>query len=469
MNTPLPPGALVIFGITGDLAQRKLLPAIYHLAAYKMLPDSFRIVGVTRRDVSVDTILSKLATFVTDNNPETVDWLARRIHIFQMDLLDTEDYKKLRTHLNSLESEVGMCMQRLFYLAIPAQTYAPVIEQLGRSGLNKACPHGSGESRLLIEKPFGYDLTSAQELITQLTEVFAEQQTYRIDHYVAKETAQNIMTFRAHNAIFRALWNSKHVAQITITASEKIDIEGRVAFYEQTGALRDLIQSHLLQLLALVTMEDADTSSSDKLHASKLALLQAIEPIAPNKVDTEAVRGQYEGYGTEVDNATSYTETFAAIKIAINNDRWGGVPVILQTGKALDKKAIEIELTFSDHEHSEHNNILSMNIQPNEGIGLSLRAKKPGFAHAMQPVEMEFRYKHAFGETTRQPDAYERVLADAITGDRLLFTTGEEVIASWHIVQNVLHEWSKNGASLQSYKKGSAGPEARLQLFGAHQ
>lgn len=467
MNAPLPPSALVIFGITGDLAQRKLLPALYHLAAYKMLPDAFRIVGVTRRDVSVESILEKLIPFVPDADPHVLDWLTQRLHIFQMDLLDTDDYRKLRVHLDSLETEIGICMQRLFYLAIPAQTYAPVIEQLGLGKLNKVCPHGSGESRLLIEKPFGYDLTSAEELIAQLTDVFAEEQTYRIDHYVAKETAQNIMTFRTHNAIFRALWSNKHVAQITITASEKIDIEGRVAFYEQTGALRDLIQSHLLQLLALVTMEDGDVQSSEQLHANKLALLQAIEPIAPNMVATQAVRGQYEGYRTEVDDTHSYTETFAAVRLSINNDRWRGVPVILQTGKALDEKAIEIALTFSDFEHSEHDNILSMNIQPNEGVGLSLRAKKPGFAHEMQPVNMEFRYKHAFGETARQPDAYERVLADAIKGDRLLFTTGEEVIASWNVVQNVLHEWSKNDGDLHIYTKGSVGPEARLRLFDA--
>ncbi len=464
MNVPLPPGSLVIFGITGDLAQRKLLPALYHLAAYKMLPDTFRIIGVTRQDVTAEDILLKLSQFVPNIDVEVATWLAARLHIFKMDLLSTNDYVALRSHLDDLEVKTGVCMQRLFYLAIPAQTYAPVIEQLGLAGLNTACPHGTGESRLLIEKPFGYDLQSAEELITQLTTVFDENQTYRIDHYVAKETAQNIMTFRAQNAMFRALWSNKHVTQITISASEKLDIEGRVAFYEQTGALRDLIQSHLLQLLALVTMEN-DTSDATRLHSSKLALLQSITPIAPNMVATQAVRGQYEEYRADVHSADSRTETFAAVKLEINNERWRGVPVILQTGKALADKSIEVTLTFSDQEHSEYDNILTMSIQPNEGIGLALRAKKPGFAHEMQPVSMEFRYKHAFGESTRQPDAYERVLADAIKGDRLLFTTGEEVIASWKVIQNVLHEWAKDSTNLHMYEKGSNGPKATLQLY----
>jgi glucose-6-phosphate 1-dehydrogenase len=466
MNSSLPSGALVIFGITGDLAQRKLIPALYHLAAYNMLPDTFRIIGVTRRQITAPDVLSKLDSFVPDADPTVVAWLAERLEIFQMDLLNTNDYVRLREHLDALETDLGVCMQRLFYLAIPAQTYAPVIEQLGRSGLDASCPHGTGESRLLIEKPFGYDLTSAEELITQLTDAYDEQQIYRIDHYVAKETAQNIMTFRSHNAIFEALWNKQHVTRIVITASEKLDIEGRVAFYEQTGALRDLIQSHLLQLLALVTMEDT-TGDAEQLHAHKLALLKSIEPIAPNMVATQAVRGQYDGYRTEVDNARSLTETYAALRLSINNDRWRGVPVILETGKALAEKSIQISLTFSDSATTDNDTILLMNIQPNEGVELGLRAKKPGFAHDMQPVAMEFRYKHAFGEATRQPDAYERVIADAIKGDRILFTTGEEVIASWNIIQHVLQEWAKNDEQLYVYDKGSNGPEARLKLFPA--
>jgi glucose-6-phosphate 1-dehydrogenase len=350
-------------------------------------------------------------------------------------------------------------------LAIPAQTYAPVIEQLGKSGLQSTCPHGTGQSRLLIEKPFGYDLTSATELISLLSDVFAEEQTYRIDHYVAKETAQNLLTFRTHNAMFRSLWDAKHIRQIVITASETIDIEGRVAFYEQTGALRDLIQSHLLQLLALITLEDGDLQDASVLHRNKLALLTAITPIAPNQVATQAVRGQYAGYRDEVREQRSITETFAALRLHIDTPRWKSVPVILQTGKALDRKAIEIDITFGDGQHPKHDNILTLSIQPNEGVGLSLRAKKPGFASTMQPVAMEFRYTHAFGDSSKHPDAYERVLADALRGDRLLFTTSEEVLASWRIIQHVLEEWAKGPTDLHIYTKGSQGPVATKRLF----
>ncbi|MGF7228704.1 MAG: glucose-6-phosphate dehydrogenase [Candidatus Saccharibacteria bacterium] len=466
MNTDLlPSSTLVIFGITGDLAQRKLLPALYHLASYGMLPDTFQIVGVTRQAVTPDDVLQKLATFVSDPNPDVVAWILARISIFTMDLLQVEDYRSLRSYLDTLETEVGICMHRLFYLAIPAQTYAPVVEKLGQSGLNKACPHGTGESRLLIEKPFGYDVASAQELIELLEGVFDEPQTYRIDHYVAKETVQNIITFRAHNALFKSLWNAEHIRQITITATEVIGIENRVAFYEQTGALRDFIQSHLLQLLALVAMEDGPQDAV-ALHARKLALLQSIVPIAPNIVTQEAVRGQYAGYRDEVNDQRSITETYAALRLHINNPRWKNVPIILETGKALAQKSIEIAITFGDGDNQDNDNVLIMSIQPNEGVGLNLRAKKPGFDHTMQPVDMEFRYARAFGGTTRHPDAYERVLADALRGDRLLFTTGEEVLASWHIVQHVQAEWAKNGTDLHIYDKGSVGPAATQLLFG---
>ena len=464
MTTKLPSSSLVIFGITGDLAQRKLLPALYHLAAFGMLPDTFRVIGVTRQQTTTAHILSRIQEFVPNAQPEIIAWLSERIEVFQMDLLNTNDYLRLHEHLDGLETVTRTCMHRLFYLAIPAQTYAPIIEQLGKGGLNASCQHGSGESRVLIEKPFGYNQSSAQDLITLLTSVFSEEQTYRIDHYVAKETAQNIMTFRAQNALFRSIWNNNHVTKIEVTASEKIDIEGRAAFYEQTGALRDLIQSHLLQLLALVTMEDVDSQDATILHHNKLTALQAIVPIAPNNVAVQAVRGQYQGYRDEVANPRSITETFAAIRVTMDNDRWRGVPILLKTGKALREKTIEIALTISDHIDASHDSVLTLSIQPNEGVSLALRAKKPGFAHTMQPVEMDFRYKHSFGETHRQPDAYERVIADALRGDRLLFTTGEEVMASWRIVQHVIEEWAKNDTGLHSYPKGSDGPDALRSL-----
>ena len=461
MQNPLPPTTLVIFGITGDLAQRKLLPALYNLAAYGMLPDTFRMVGATRQTVTSTEILQRLPEFVEDIDPSVVAWLADRLDIATMNLIDVNDYVALRATLDKIETNAGVCMHRLFYLAIPAQTYAPVVERLADAGLNQACQHGTGDSRLLIEKPFGFDTHSAEELIAILTDAFVEKQTYRIDHYLAKETAQNILTFRFNNAVFRGLWSNKHIRNITITASETLGIEGRATFYEQTGALRDLIQSHLLQLLALITMEEPSAFRADAIHKQKLALLQAITPIAPNMVTQKAVRGQYDGYRSEVKNSGSATETFAAVRLEIKNERWRGVPIIIQTGKALAEKRIQITVVFGEKDHPEHTNTLAINIQPNEGIDLQLLAKEPGFTQAMQPVTMTFRYDQVFAEHT-QPDAYERVISDAIRGDRALFTTSDEVLVSWRIIEHVLAEWAKNDSKLTVYKKGSTGPDISL-------
>lgn len=463
MQNPLPPTSLAIFGITGDLAQRKLLPALYNLARYGMLPDTFRIIGITRRQITSKAVLARLPEFIPDANPQVLAWLQDRIHIETMDLLDVHDYTRLRHTLDEIETAAGVCMHRLFYLAIPAQTYAPIVERLAEAGLNKACPHGTGESRLLIEKPFGFDVSSATELITMLTDSFSEEQTFRIDHYLAKETAQNILAFRFNNALFRALWNNKHISSITITAAEKLGIEGRVTFYEQTGALRDLIQSHLLQLLALVTMEEPHTLAAQDIHRQKLAVLQAVTPIAPDKVAVQAVRGQYESYKQEVNNDHSNIETFAALRLTIDNDRWRGVPIVIKTGKALAEKTIKIEICFVEPDHHEYANTLQINIQPNEGISLQLLAKQPGFSNAMTPVTMQFKYEDVFAEHN-QPDAYERVISDALRGDRTLFTTSDEVLASWRIIEHVLNEWSKNDEGLHLYQIGSHGPEAAEKL-----
>lgn len=463
MQNTLPPTTLTIFGITGDLAQRKLLPALYNLASYGMLPDTFQIVGITRRSIMSSEILARLPEFVSPIDPKIVDWLQDRLHIVTMDLVDVADYKRLQKQLDELEATIGACMHRLLYLAIPAQTYHPVVERLASAGLNKTCPHGSGASRLLIEKPFGFDTLSAQELIATLTEAFDEDQTYRIDHYLAKETAQNILTFRFRNALFRELWNNKHIQRITITAAEKLGIEGRTIFYEQTGALRDLIQSHLLQLLALVTMEEPATFDATDIHRQKLRLLQAVIPIAPNAVVQQAVRGQYDGYRDEVGNPHSSTETFAAIRLSIDNDRWRDVPIIIQTGKGLAEKRIQIAVVFGNEDRPADANTLDINIQPNEGIDVQLRAKKPGLVHEMAPVTMSFRYDTMFAQH-QQPDAYERVISDAMSGDRTLFTTSDEVMVSWHIIEHVLNEWSKNADGIVEYPVGSVGPAAAHEL-----
>ncbi|HKR81410.1 MAG TPA: glucose-6-phosphate dehydrogenase [Candidatus Saccharimonadales bacterium] len=466
----LEPSTLIIFGITGDLAHRKLLPALYYLSDQGLLPAQLRIVGVTRHGITVPELLQRVRTAVEETgkkaNPQALTALGERVEIIEMDLLQPEAYLQLNQRLAAIEDEAGMCLNRLFYLAIPAQSFEPVIDQLGQGGLNKACKHGSS-ARLLIEKPFGYDLRSAQELIASLGRHFSEEQIYRIDHYLAKETAQNILTFRFQNPIFKQIWDRRSISSITITAAESIDIEGRIGFYEQTGALRDLIQSHLLQLLALTTMDEPSALTSNAIHRRKLALLQDIMPIAPNKVATAAVRGQYEGYRAEVANPDSNTETYAAIRLKIDSERWRGVPVVLRTGKALVKKVVEIRLVIATTDHLAKENVLTIRIQPDEGISLQLFAKKPGFTEEVEPVQMDFDYDESFAGLAAQPDAYERVLMDAFRGDKTLFATSDEVLASWRIIENVIQEWKKDGHDLHTYKRGSSGPpeaEALLTL-----
>lgn len=461
----LAPAALVIFGITGDLAHRKLLPALYHLAEDDLLPEGFEIIGVTRSGTTVDTLLDDIRAKVQASD-ETCDEsvlkkFGERIRILTIDLSKIDEYAKLKEELDQHEMRVGACTNRLFYLSVPSQTFGSIAEMLGRAGLTKGCVHRTGESRLLIEKPFGYDLVSAQELIETLNHEFSEDQIYRVDHYLAKETAQNILTFRFNNPLFKTVWDSNAINSVMVTAAESIGIEGRVAFYEQTGALRDIIQSHLLQLLALVTMEQPKQMDSDAIHAEKLALLRAIKPIAPDKVAEQAVRGQYAGYLDEVHNHSSTTETYAALRLEINTPRWRHVPILLRTGKAMADKVTEITLTFKDGEDA-HQNTLTLRIQPNEGISIQLQAKKPGFDSESETVQMDFCY--AITGDGVHPDAYERVLVDALRGDKTLFATSDEVIAAWEVVEQVIHAWSMSSDGIETYPQGSWGPKAAEKL-----
>lgn len=461
-KSQLEPAIIVIFGITGDLAQRKLLPALYHLLKDDLLHEDTEIVGVTRRDTSTDELLNKteLCVIEADNvcDPAVLKLMKQRLRMHKMDLTNGEDYEQLYTYLNSIETEHGMCMNRLYYLSIPPSVYEPIVANLGDHGLNKSCQHGRAATRLLIEKPFGYDLPSARELIAETGKHFNEQQIFRIDHYLAKETVQNILTFRFQNPIFETIWDNKHIQHIDILASEKIGIEGRANFYEQVGALRDFIQSHLLQLLATVTMEQPKHMSSEAIHASRLALLDAIEQVPADKVQELAIRGQYDGYRKEVDRPDSHTETFAALHLSIDAPRWKQVPITVRTGKALHEKQTAVTVTFKHlGDDIKHANVLTFSVQPREGIGINLYAKRPGFDNELEMVPMEFSYERSFDDHGH-PDAYERVLVDAVKGDRTLFATSEEVIASWRILQPIIEQWSKGADDLQTYKVGSNGP-----------
>jgi glucose-6-phosphate 1-dehydrogenase len=455
----LEPAIIVIFGITGDLAQRFLLPALYHLIKEDLLHDKTEIIGTSRREISVEEMLSGTKLCTSEPNgvcdPAALQKMRDHFRMVRLDPTNDADYGALLQTMNGLEDTEGVCMNRLYYLSIPPQVYGPVIRHMGAEGLNGSCQHGNASSRLLIEKPFGYDTASARELIETMSRGFSEEQVFRIDHYLAKETVQNILTFRFQNPIFEALWNREHIERIEVSASEAIGIEGRAQFYEPLGALRDFIQSHLLQLLAIVTMDRPEAMGSRHIHASKQALLEQIRAVPATEIEEHAVRGQYEGYRAEVNNPGSATETFGGLRLFIDSPRWEGVPLVLWTGKKLAEKRTEVAVRFKSRS-GEATNYLRMRIQPNEGIELDLLVKKPGFATELQPTAMDFSYQQNFGGHSH-PDAYERVLVDAVRGDRTLFATGEEVMQAWRIVQPVLDAWSRPGNQLPEYPGGTAG------------
>jgi glucose-6-phosphate 1-dehydrogenase len=457
----LDPSIIVIFGITGDLSQRYLLPALFHLIKHDLVHEKTEIIGISRRDVNVDDMLKDSHLFDDDeaeqydNNP-AVDKFKQHLRMIKMDLTGKPDYEQLRIMLDKIEDEQGVCMNRLYYLSIPPQVYSPIIRLMGETGLNTTCKHGAAMSRLLIEKPFGYDLGSAESLIYETGQVFGEDQMFRIDHYLAKETVQNILTFRFKNPIFESIWNNQHVASIEISASEKIGIEGRANFYEPICALRDFVQSHLSQVMAIITMDQPETMDSDHIHAKKQAVFNQVKAVPADHVDDYSWRGQYAGYKQEVENDDSNTETFAAIRVQIDSDRWRGVPITLWTGKSLQDKSTLVKMLFKGQ--AEQPNELRFRIQPNEGIELDLLTKKPGFDTELQTAPMDFSYQHNFAETNH-PNAYERVLVDAVRGDHTLFATGQEVLAAWRIVQPVLDRWGNTTATMHEYQPGSDGEE----------
>ena len=458
-NPSMPePAIIVIFGVTGDLVQRKLFPALINLFGANLLDDRTTVVGITRQNITADELLGK---FIADNpqlDDEAVESLQGRFVIQTMDITKSTDYELLLKTLNRIEDNSGHCMNRLYYLSIPPQVFGPIVRALGEHGLNKSCPHNKAQTRLLIEKPFGFDLESAQDLIRDIAAYFKEDQIFRIDHYLAKETVQNILSFRFSNSIFESIWDAKHIRRIEISAIEKIGIENRAIFYEEVGALRDLIQSHLLQLLSVVAMEEPTEMTSEAIHHSRLKLLEEVEAPARDTLAEVAFRAQYESYKSEVKNPGSTTETFAAIKLFIKSPRWDKVPIIIKTGKALDQKNTEVRIIFrQDATKKLFHNSLTFRIQPNEGIALQLYAKKPGLNNEIEPVDMDFSYDQYF-DSKSQPEAYERVLIDVMRGDHTLFATSEEVLETWRVVEPIVQSWDQDRTTIAIYEGGASNP-----------
>lgn len=414
---------LVIFGITGDLASRKLLPALSNIIMSGKF-DDLSIIGVSRRHVEAYQVLG-------DHH----DDLGATTSMFTMDLADPAEYGRLRDHIALADDE-----QALFYLSVPPESSSAIIEGLGAAGLN------TPNVKLLLEKPFGTNLTSARDMIAHIDAHFTEQQVYRIDHYLAKEMAQNILTFRGRNALFAHVWNNAVIERVEVIALESIDIEGRTAFYEQTGALRDVLQGHLLQLLSLVLLPIPEDLDWEKLPHCRQIALDQVRPADP----THAVRAQYAGYRDEVNNPDSAVETFVSIALQSDDPRWRGVALALTTGKALDRKKTEIRIHFKKTNEAQ-SNFLIFRIQPDEGIEIDLVTKKPGYEHEFEDQALKFMYPSG----TRLPDAYEQVLVDAIESRKSLFATSAEVLRAWEIVARLQAAWADGADDLRMYEPGS--------------
>src|ERR1035437_3611530 len=432
------PTILIIIGITGDLSKRKLLPAIGQIAATGMAPDKFKIIGVTRKaDIDIENLLKDTINkdFVKDNT-----------ELFEMDLTNVAEYKKLLIRLGEIENEFGSSAQYLFYLSVPPNVSKTIVEFIGESGLAER-----QNTKLLLEKPFGVDLKSATDLINHINQYFKSKQVYRIDHYLAKETVQNILVFRDGNSLFKKTWNKDFIDRIEIIVSEEIGIEGRVNFYENTGALRDIVQSHLLQLLAITLMDLPEEGNLESVPFLRYEALKQITIPSVKSLSTYAKRGQYKGYRDEVKNQNSMTETFVSIDLESQDPKWEGVKINLTTGKALKNKFTEIKIYYKK-ENNKESNELQLRLQPNEGISFSVWAKRPGYEHQIGRHALDFSFKDHY---TTLPEAYEQVLFNAINSDHSLFTSSDEVIETWKILDSLQKSWVNSAYDLIIYKKGS--------------
>jgi len=488
-----PPCAMVIFGAAGDLTKRLVVPALYNLVAARRLPDGFRLVGVDLADQTVEAwrkaLTDQIKQFVGKDgefelgrlDQDTWAWLTERMSYVQGDLNDPAAYERLGTHLAGLDKN-GTAGNHLFYLAVADRFFGPAIARLAAAGLT--AERDGQWRRVVVEKPFGHDLASAKALNAEILNALEEHQIYRIDHFLGKETVQNIMALRFANGLFEPLWNRQHIDHVQITAAETVGVERRGRFYEKTGALRDMVPNHVFQLLAMTAMEPPISFDADAVRAKKAEVIQAIRPFEAAQALNDVVRGQY-GAGTVLDRtaqayrsepdvaADSNTETYIAWKLKIDNWRWAGVPFYLRTGKYLKRRLTEIAIRFhqapytlfrgTDVEHMNPNWMI-LRIQPDEGIALEFAAKRPGPSVKLSTVSMDFAYKNYF--KTEPATGYETLIFDCMAGDATLFQRADNIEAGWHAVQPILDAWATNPPTdFPNYAAGGSGPAAADELL----
>jgi glucose-6-phosphate 1-dehydrogenase len=481
------PCVLVIFGASGDLAKRKLIPAVYEMAREKLLPEKFALVGYARSEMSDDAFRAEVRDAVRNFartqpvDEALLESLLPNLFYLAAGYDDPAGHDRLARKLRDLDASHGTAGNRLFYLSTPPETFDPVIENLGRQKA-KAGPQAAYQ-RVIIEKPFGTDLPSAKKLNGALLAHFAEEDVFRIDHYLGKETVQNLMVMRFANAIFEPIWNYKYIDHIQITVSETLGVGSRGGYYDKSGALRDMVQNHIFQLMALVAMEPPAALDARSVRDEKVKVYKSVRPIRPNMVDDVTIRGQYsagqhsgqttDGYLKEKGvPADSKTETFAALKLYVDNWRWSGMPFYLRTGKFLSSKVSEIVVRFRSPpqtlfqkqcESPVYPNDLIVRVQPDEGISWRLNGKVPGGALNIKPVALDFLYKTTFHK--EPPEAYERLIFDAMIGDQTLFIRGDEVEAAWAVIDPIEQGWAQSTKPPEPYAPGSWGPRSATGLI----
>jgi glucose-6-phosphate 1-dehydrogenase len=478
------PAVMVIFGASGDLTARKLVPALYDLASQRRLPMELAVVGISRTALSHEEFRERLHDALKEQRPGRVSddvWesFSRSLFYLPGDSKKPETYEELQGFLKELDKERGTEGNRIFYLASSPSLFPTIVERLGEAGMSE---EDGGYARLVVEKPFGRDLMSAKELNGEIRRYFEETQIYRIDHYLGKDTVQNILALRFSNGIFEPIWNQHYVDHVQITVAEDIGVGTRGAFYEEAGALRDIVQNHVMQVLCLTAMEPPVTFDAESVREEKVKVLKAVRPIPEDEVDLYAVRGQYErgwvwgeeveGYREEEDVAPdSSTETYVALKVFVDNWRWAGVPFYIRAGKRLPKKATEIAIQFHSTPHTPfardetlglEPNVLVLRIQPEEGISLKIGAKVPGSGFEISSVNMDLLYGTAFLEEA--PDAYQRLLLDLMLGDPTLFIRADEAEGAWSILEPVMRAWSESKEA-PTYPAGTWGPEEADELL----